>query len=114
MHESLYGTPHQHDAVAYQLPPHLARPIDLVVVMPDTLNVSAHQLEAQRPDAAKRWIAPSSRMAPVRGRSDRHRLADRLDPESLVICVDERVEHLLQQSSSAWSKNAQVGRSISI
>src|SRR5690606_35768525 len=50
----------------------------------------------------------------VRRRGDRQLGADRLDPVLLTMGVDERQHHLPRRSSSAWAKNADALRRISL
>jgi hypothetical protein len=59
-------------------------------------------------------IAPLGRMVMIAGRGDRQHLADRLDPVSLPVIVDERDHGLNRRSSSAWAKYADALRKISL
>jgi hypothetical protein len=45
-------------------------------------------------------------MASVRQRGELQNLADRLDPESAAVFIDEGLGHFSWRSSSAWAKNA--------
>ena len=69
------------DALAPQLPPDLARPVDLMVRVPDALNRDAQLVIALRPRATgasdRRCCALVSE---VGRRGDRQHGADRLDP----------------------------------
>lgn len=53
-------------------------------------------------------------MAPVGGWGDLQQLADRLDPETLTLLIDERPHFFLRRSSSACAKNALANRRISL
>src|SRR5690606_18464614 len=50
----------------------------------------------------------------VRRRGDRQHLADRLDPVGIAGAIDEVLQDLYRRSSSAWAKNADALRRISL
>src|SRR5690606_27717927 len=113
-HQSLDRAAGDLDALALQLPPHLARSIHLQIRLPDPLNVVRQHLVATNPRTAQGRIAAASHGTSISGRSDLQYLADRLDPEALAVRVDETVHHLLRRSSSACAKYALARRRISL
>lgn len=100
-HQSLDRAAGGLDALALQLPPHLARSIHLQIRLPEPLNVVRQHLVATNPRTAQGRIAAASHGTSISGRGDLQYLADRLDPEALAVPVDETVHHLLRRSSSA-------------
>jgi hypothetical protein len=100
-HQAFDGTACHLNAFPLQLPPDLVGAIHLKVGQPDALNVRNQTCIPARPGAQQRGIALSGGMAPVSGRGDLQQLADRLDPETLTVLVDEGPHFFLRRSSSA-------------
>src|SRR5690606_28894251 len=102
------------DVLASQLAPHLARAVDAEIVLVHTsdlrtkLLVTAHTLRSPL-----RSGLPGLDLV-VRRRGDRQLLADRLDPVSVAVLVDKVHHHFGRRSSSAWAKNADALRRISL
>ena len=114
LHQPLHRAPRHTGALATQLPPHLPRTVDLVILVPDPANAVAQC----RITLCTRW-KPSRIGCPglhlvVRRRGDRQHPADRLDPVQRPVFVDERHHHFGRRSSSAWAKKADAFRRISL
>src|SRR6185437_12864868 len=69
---------------------------------------------ALHPRGQSRWIRLPTLVFVIRRWGDRQLLADRLDPVLSTMRVDEREHHFPRRSSSAWAKNADALRSISL
>ena len=59
------------------------------------------------------WVLLSRFLRVIGRRGDREHPADRLDPVTLTVRVDEQHLHFGRRSSSAWAKNADALRRIS-
>src|SRR5262249_668596 len=112
-HQAANPTPGGPEILAAHLLPDLARPVHLVVLVPDALN-----------DRPEDRVLLGTRRTPhripffhfafeVRRRGDRQHAADRLDPVGAFVLVDEGDHHFARRSSSAWAKNADALRKIS-
>jgi hypothetical protein len=92
------------EALARQLSPHFAHPIDLEIRVehPPDLGLQASiPLHPRRPPGRVRL----ARRTPPPGRwGDRQHLADRLDPIVPVMGLDEAQHHFCRRSSSAIAK----------
>ena len=84
---------------AAQLPPDLARAIDLLVVVPDALNLPAPLVVALDPCAPSRGICVAGLVPEVRRRGNRHDGADRLDPVGVAMVIDELHHHFGRRGS---------------
>src|ERR1700710_1953803 len=62
----------------------------------------------------RRRVALPRSVAPVRRRGDPRRTADRLDPATSTVLVDEGVHFLSWRSNSAWAKYALANFRISL
>jgi hypothetical protein len=62
----------------------------------------------------QRGIALARCMTPIRRRGDLQRAADRLNPATSAVLVDEGVHFLNWRSSSAWAKYALASFRISL
>ena len=113
-HQALNGTTCYRDIFSTQLSPNLVSTIDLMVGLPDSMNLRNQSLVTPCPCAPQGWIALPGGMAPVAGRGNLQQLADRLDPKCFPVPVDEISYFFLRRSSSAWAKNALANRSISL
>src|SRR5690349_18673762 len=69
---------------------------------------------APGPLGQQRRVALSRRVVPLRRRGDLQRAADRLDPATSTVLVDEGVHFLSWRSSSAWAKYALASFRISL
>ena len=112
-HQAAHRTARHAVALAAQLPPDLARAIDLLVVVPDALNLPAPLVVAVDPCAPSRGICVAGLVPEVRRRGNRHDGADRLDPVGVAMVIDELHHHLGRRSSSACAKYADALRKIS-
>ena len=99
--------------VAAQLPPHLPRPVHLLILIPHTLNRRTQLIVARGSRRPSRGI-PLLRLAQeLRRRSDGRNRADRLDSVAVAMLIDERDHHFARRSSSDCAKNADAFRRIS-
>src|SRR6266550_2242715 len=113
-HQTLDRTARHRNLFPVQLSPHLARAVDLEVVVPNSANTSS---ELAVPAHARRHptrINLPALVLVVRRRGDRQLRADRLDPVCVAMRVDERDHDFPRRSSSAWAKNADALRRISL
>jgi hypothetical protein len=93
-HQPLHGAAGHGDPFAVQLPPHLTGAVDAQV-----LSVDPGDLGLELP-VAQRSSRGGSAFGVVGGRGDRQHLADRLDPEPVLVLGDEG-DHLLGRRSSS-------------
>ena len=77
-----------------QLAPDFVGTVDLQVLVEHTLHLRQQQCIALGPLWPQRRVALTRGMTPVRRRGDLQRCADRLDPATSAVLVDEGV-HLL-------------------
>jgi hypothetical protein len=113
-HQSLDGAPSDAMTVTAQLPPNLPRAVDLLVLIPDPLDRLAQRVIALRPRAPTRGLCVSGLVPEVGRRGNRHDGADRLDPVSVSMVINEADHHFGRRSSSAWAKYAEAFRKISL
>ena len=92
------------DALALQLPPHLAHPIDLEILLKHPPDVGLQAGIALCPRRQLGRIGRARRMPPPGRWGDRQHLADRLDPVFLAVGLDETQHHFGRRSSSAIAK----------
>lgn len=90
--------------VAPKLFPDLHDAIALHVVLPYTPYLITQQLVLLRTSASPFGLSVTCGMQVVTGRSDLRHAADRLDPVTVTVLVNEGVQCLLRRSSSAWAK----------
>src|SRR5690606_10132600 len=112
------GTTGNVHLVAPELLPDLHDAIAAHVVLPYTLDVLTQQLILLGASASPFRLSGTCCMQVVTGRSDLHHAADRLDPVTVTVLVNEGVQGLLRrrgagQSGSAWAKYALARRRIS-
>jgi hypothetical protein len=79
-HQPLHGAAGHSDPFAVQLPPDLAGAVDAEVLGMHPGDLSLQLLVAQRPGRGR-----PARGGVVGGRGDRQQLADRLDPEPVLV-----------------------------
>src|SRR4030095_9569728 len=113
-HESLHRATCRSDLLAIQLPPNLAHAVDLEVLVPEALDIDFELAVALRARRNARWINFPRPVLVVRRWGDRQLCADRLDPVVVTMSLDERHHHFPRRSSSAWAKNADALRRISL
>jgi hypothetical protein len=97
-----------------QLHPDLVGAVDLHVGIPDALDLRFELSIAPGSSADQQCVPLASRVAPVSRRGELQNLADRLDPASAAVLIDEGFGHFSRRSSSAWAKNALAGFRISL
>ncbi len=93
-HQPLDGAARQGRAFAPQLPPDLVGTIDPQVLVVNALHLRQQMSITLGSRGQQRRVALTRRVAPVRRRGDLQRAADRLDPATSAMLVDEGV-HLL-------------------
>src|SRR6185437_2927297 len=113
-HQPLNRAACHRNAFAAQLPPDLACTIDPEVLVPDPVNRAGKLRIALHARRQSRWIGLPALVFVIRRWGDRQLLADRLDPILAPMRVDEREHHFPRRSSSAWAKNAEALRRISL
>ena len=113
-HQALDRTSRHDRALACQLPPDLVGAVDLHVGLPDALYLRHEDIIAARSGAAFVRLAQQRRVSSIPRRGDLQYLADRLDPESVAVLVDEVPQDLSRRSNSAWAKNALASFRISL
>src|SRR5690606_28278484 len=94
--------------------PDLVGAVDAQVLVVHALHLRRQARVAHRPCRQPRGVASARRMTPVRRRGDLQRTADRLDPATSAVLVDEGVHFLWWRSSSAWAKYALANFRISL
>src|SRR5438105_3086439 len=114
LHQSLDRTARHVEPLASQLPPHLAHPVDLEVLVPDALDMRHQDIVGLAALRAPLRIGLPGCMRVVRRRGNLQDLADRLDPVLDSMFVDERLHFLKGRSSSACAKYADALRKISL
>ena len=104
---------HHVAALTAKLTPDLAHAIHVKVLLPYTTNLAAELDVALRSRWLAAWVLLSRFLLVIGRRGDREHPADRLDPVTLTVRVDEQHLHFGRRSSSAWAKNADALRRIS-
>ncbi len=99
---------------ASQLAPDLVGNVDLHVGSPDALDLPRQNVVALGSFATSLGAAPKRGMTSIPGRGNLQDLADRLDPESIAMLVDQIPQDLNRRSSSARAKNALATFRISL
>ena len=103
-HQPLHRATGDIEPFALHLAPDLPHAIDLEVLGEYPRDIGLQLQIPAGPGGQPRGVVPLANMLVVAGRGDRQNPADRLDPVSLPMLVDER-DHLLNgRSSSAWAK----------
>src|SRR5207253_4097985 len=113
-HQAMHAAPPHGNLLASQLPPDLPRPVDLMVIVPDALNLGAQRVIPLRARRATGGIGLLRLVEEVRRWGDRQLRTDRLDPIVLSMLVHEGHHHFGRRSSSAWAKYADAFRRISL
>ena len=103
-YQSRNGTTGNSHLVTSELLPDLHDAVALHVVLPYTLDVLTQQIILLGASASPLRLSSTCCMQVVTGRSDLHHAADRLDPVTVTVLVNEGVQGLLRRSSSAWAK----------
>src|SRR5688572_5199409 len=101
-------------ALAAELLPDLAHPVDLLVLPPNPTNVIGEDLVLAHALRSPLRIPLPRPLLVVHGRGDRRDIANRLDPELRPVLLDEADHHLCRRSSSALAKYAEASRRISL
>ena len=91
-------------ALPLQLPPDLARPVDMEILLEHPANFALQRDIAPRPRRQFTRVGPLGRVIVIRRWGDRQHLADRLDPMRLALIVNKRDHRLNGRSSSAIAK----------
>jgi hypothetical protein len=92
-HQTLDRAAGHLEALALQLEPDLASPVDRAVLLPDPLDLRAQRGVAHEARRQATRIDLSRVLLVVGRRGDRQRAADRLDPVRLPLFVEERHHH---------------------
>jgi hypothetical protein len=103
-HQSLHRAARHGYIFAQELAPHLVGAVDAQVRVVHALHLRHQAGVALRPCRQQRGVALPGRVAPIRRRGNLQRAADRLDPATSAVLVDEGVHFLTWRSSSAWAK----------
>ena len=102
------------NAFAVQLSPDLAHTVHPEVLLPDAMDRACELAVALNTKRQVRRIDVPAPVFVIRRRGDRQLRADRLDPVLASMRVDERDQYFPRRSSSAWAKNADALRRISL
>src|SRR5262249_11875984 len=113
-HQALHRTARHAMPFTTQLLPDLPRPVDLLVVVPDTLDGRPQLGVAPRPRRLRRGIRLLRLAQELHRWRDRQHRADRLGSVEISVLVDEGQHHFGRRSSSAWAKNAAAFFKISL
>src|SRR5574344_1345948 len=113
-HQPFHRAPGHLPAFPQQLPPHLAHPVDLTVLVPDSADLHLQSLVPPPAVRIALRIGLTDRMVVVRRRSDLKYTADRLDSVGVTVFGHEPRHGLKWRSSSAWAKYADALRRISL
>ena len=89
------------DAFTVQLPPNLAHPIDLEVLMPHASDLRSQLGVPPGALREQRGIGPTRGVSTIGRRSDRKNPSDRLDPVSVAMLINEHLHFFMGRSSSA-------------
>src|SRR5262249_45719328 len=113
-HQPLHGAACRSDVLTIELPPHLADTIDPEVLVPYAPNVDFQFAIALHTRWNARWVDFPRFVLVVRRRGNWQLPANRLDPVFVAMLVDEPDHDFPRRSSSAWAKNAEALRRISL
>jgi hypothetical protein len=113
-HQSLNGAGSHLDALPDHLVPDLIRAVALLVGLPHTLDLALRTFVVYRASTAPRRIEKLCGTTPIARRLNPRDVADRHDPESVEILIDEGPLDFRWRSSSAWAKNALANSRISL
>ena len=103
-HQPFHGAACHREPFPPQLTPDLARPVDGEVLREDAGDLGLQPQVALGPRRQLGGIAPLRHVLAIGRRGDRQHLADRLDPVTTPVIVDEGDHRLNGRSSSAWAK----------
>src|SRR5262249_21777491 len=108
-HQPLHRAPGHDDALPAQLPPDLARPVDLEVGVVDAQNLPLEPLIAHRAGRGH-----PARRGVVGRRGEPQHLADRLGGTELVPVLADELDYLGSLGSSSRAKKALAAFRISL
>ena len=92
------------DPFPAELPPDLAHAVDPEIPLPDPTDFGSQDRVPPPSGRQARGVAPPGGMLVESRRSDRHHMADRLDPIDRAVFVDEGDHGFERRSSSAIAK----------
>src|SRR5512134_2796830 len=104
LHQPRYRAAGDVEAFAPKLTPDLANAVDLEIPLEHAPDLDRQGGITPGSRRSLRRIGPPRDLRVVRGRGDRQHLADRLDPISSTVIVDERDHAFDRRSSSARAK----------
>jgi integrase/quercetin dioxygenase-like cupin family protein len=113
-HEPLDRTARDGNLLATELSPDFLGAIHLLVLVPDARDLDRQRVVALGAGRPPRRIRLLRLVTPIRRWGDRQVLADRLDPVRLPLRVHAGHHHFGRRSSSAWAKNADAFRRMSL
>jgi hypothetical protein len=103
-HQPLHGTAGDRDVLSAELSPDLAHTVDVEILLVNALNLGHQQAIALQPRWQPGRLGVASLALVVKRWGDRQLRADRLDPVSRTVGIDERHHYFGRRSSSAWAK----------
>ena len=112
-HQSSHRAARHRYPLTAKLAPDLAHPVHLEVFVVHPAYLPAQPSVTTRPRRHALRLGFTCLVRVVRRWGDRHLRAQRPDPVSTSMSVDERHHHLARRSSSAWAKYADALRRIS-
>src|SRR5437867_6618885 len=114
VHQTLDRAASNHDILARELPPHLARTIDAEILVVDAADLRRERTITLQSRRQLPRVSLARLVLVVLRWGDRQLRADRLDPVLGPVGVNERHHHFGRRSSSAWAKKADALRRISL
>ena len=111
-HQSSHRAARHRYPLTAKLAPDLAHPVHLEVFVVHPAYLPAQPSVTTRPRRHALRLGFTCLVRVVRRWGDRHLRAQRPDPVSTSMSVDERHHHLARRSSSAWAKYADALRRI--
>src|ERR1700710_3125017 len=105
-HQSFDGASRDRSTFTGQLTPDLISAVDPHIGLPDALDLRHQFVVAPSTRRSQRGVSPLIDVTAVSRRGNLQHFADRLDPMSVAVRVDELPHHLSRRSSSAWAKKA--------
>src|SRR5690606_38586317 len=113
-HQARDTAPGNVKAFPLHLPPHLAYAVNAEVLGKDPHDLRLEGLITLASGRSPGRIAALGNVFVVAGWGDRQNPADRLDPISIPVLINEGDHRLNGRSSSAWAKYAEALRRISL
>lgn len=113
-HQALHRAAGHSDTLPMHCSPDLLGPIDFTVGSPEAVNLKLEHFILLGPVGSKLRPAKPCCMTPISRRGDLQNPADRLNPKTASMLIDEGPRYFKRQSSYAWAKKALASFKISL